>query len=276
MEKRLKIEYLGTAAAEGWPALFCDCPGCRRAAALGGKNHRLRSGALLNRELLVDMNSDLFTFRQKYAIDLTRLKLALLTHTHNDHFAPGIFGYNCLSYSTSPARLKIFCSPFAADKLRRTDFEKSGAAENLEILPLRPFEPTGAYGYTVTALPAAHNAPESYIYLVTYAGVNYLHGTDTGVLPEETFRYLSAVPLRLLTLDATMGQRPGKPGRHMNFEECAALVSALRTAGAVSAETTVVCSHFTHFIGLSHEEIEEMLRPHGMIPAYDGFTVEIG
>jgi len=34
----MKVKILGTAAAEGWPALFCRCPACQRARKLGGKN----------------------------------------------------------------------------------------------------------------------------------------------------------------------------------------------------------------------------------------------
>ena len=34
----MKIRYLGTAAAEGWPALFCSCPICTKARAEGGRS----------------------------------------------------------------------------------------------------------------------------------------------------------------------------------------------------------------------------------------------
>ena len=30
----MKLRYLGTAAAEGWPAVFCRCPHCDRASTL--------------------------------------------------------------------------------------------------------------------------------------------------------------------------------------------------------------------------------------------------
>ena len=33
----MKLQYLGTAAAEGWPALFCNCSACIKAKELGGK-----------------------------------------------------------------------------------------------------------------------------------------------------------------------------------------------------------------------------------------------
>ena len=43
---KMKLQYLGTAAAEGWPALFCTCDNCARARAAGGKNIRTRRKAL--------------------------------------------------------------------------------------------------------------------------------------------------------------------------------------------------------------------------------------
>ena len=48
----MKITYLGTAAAEAIPALFCNCEWCRRAAANGGKDVRTRSQALIDDCLL--------------------------------------------------------------------------------------------------------------------------------------------------------------------------------------------------------------------------------
>lgn len=50
----MKIRYLGTAAAEGWPALFCSCPICTKARAEGGRNLRTRTQAILDGELLLD------------------------------------------------------------------------------------------------------------------------------------------------------------------------------------------------------------------------------
>lgn len=44
----MKFIYLGTAAAEGFPAVFCDCAFCKEARMLNGKNIRTRSQALIN------------------------------------------------------------------------------------------------------------------------------------------------------------------------------------------------------------------------------------
>ena len=56
----MKIQYLGTAAAEGWPALFCRCKACKEAARLGGKNLRTRSQAIIDDCLLVDFPPDTY------------------------------------------------------------------------------------------------------------------------------------------------------------------------------------------------------------------------
>ena len=39
----LKLQYLGTAAAEAFPGVFCHCETCAKARTLGGKNIRRRS-----------------------------------------------------------------------------------------------------------------------------------------------------------------------------------------------------------------------------------------
>lgn len=39
----MKLQYLGTAAAEGFPGMFCNCTACERARKAGGKNIRTRS-----------------------------------------------------------------------------------------------------------------------------------------------------------------------------------------------------------------------------------------
>ena len=51
----MHLLFLGTAAAEGYPGIFCECDNCKEARALGGRNLRLRSSLLVNDDLLLDM-----------------------------------------------------------------------------------------------------------------------------------------------------------------------------------------------------------------------------
>ncbi len=56
----MRIKYFGTAAAEGFPGLFCSCEACERARKAGGKNIRTRSQALIDRALLIDFPADTY------------------------------------------------------------------------------------------------------------------------------------------------------------------------------------------------------------------------
>mgnify|MGYP002683362279 CR=1 FL=1 len=40
----MRLFFLGTAAAEGYPAIFCDCANCEEARAQGGRSLRRRFG----------------------------------------------------------------------------------------------------------------------------------------------------------------------------------------------------------------------------------------
>ena len=68
----MKIKYLGTAAAEGIPAIFCECANCKRPRMLGGKNIRTRSQAI------IDFEADGY-------------KIMPIKAEHNHAFSPVVF-----------------------------------------------------------------------------------------------------------------------------------------------------------------------------------------
>ena len=74
----MEIQYLGTAAAEGWPALFCDCDICRRT----------RTQAMVDRRILMDFPPDTYTHALTYGLELGQVQHLLVTHSHMDHFFP--------------------------------------------------------------------------------------------------------------------------------------------------------------------------------------------
>ena len=57
----MKFTFLGTAAAEGFSAVFCNCKYCIEARKLKGKNIRTRSQSLINDDLLVDLPADTYS-----------------------------------------------------------------------------------------------------------------------------------------------------------------------------------------------------------------------
>ena len=94
----MKLTYLGTAAAEGWPALFCRCEYCKKALERGGKNLRTRSQAMVNDDLLIDFPADSFSHMQQNGLNFSAVKTLLITHSHMDHFSPTDLHLRSTSY----------------------------------------------------------------------------------------------------------------------------------------------------------------------------------
>ena len=51
----MKVQFLGTAAAEGIPAIWCECEVCRKAKELKGKELRRRCSYLIDTDTIVDI-----------------------------------------------------------------------------------------------------------------------------------------------------------------------------------------------------------------------------
>ena len=56
----MKVKYLGTAAREGFPAMFCVCDNCKKAWERGERNIRSRSQVIVDNDLLIDLPGDTF------------------------------------------------------------------------------------------------------------------------------------------------------------------------------------------------------------------------
>ena len=70
----MKFHFLGTAAAEGIPALFCECAVCKEAREKGGRFIRTRSQALIDDDLLIDFNPDSYMHFLRYGIDAVKIR----------------------------------------------------------------------------------------------------------------------------------------------------------------------------------------------------------
>ena len=74
------FQYLGTAAAEAWPALFCNCPQCKKARENGGRDIRTRSQSILDNHILIDFPCDTYKHVLDAQIDMSAVDLLLITH----------------------------------------------------------------------------------------------------------------------------------------------------------------------------------------------------
>src|SRR4051794_30461557 len=86
---RMKVTFLGTAAAEGIPQLWCRCDGCRVARERGGRHVRCRTAILINDDLLIDAGPDVAPAAGRLGLDLAAVRALLVTHPHYDHLSLG-------------------------------------------------------------------------------------------------------------------------------------------------------------------------------------------
>ena len=70
----MKVTYLGTGAAEGIPALFCNCEYCKGVKKRGGKEVRSRAQVIVDGELSIDFPPDAFYHGGVLGADLSRIR----------------------------------------------------------------------------------------------------------------------------------------------------------------------------------------------------------
>lgn len=279
----MKLTFLGTAAAEGIPAVWCNCPTCTQAKRSGGKDVRTRSQILVDDDLLIDFPMDTYMHMLQNRLDLSRVHTVLITHAHMDHCYPGEFVLHGAPYAhgLSAPKVTVFGNETVAARFaRETASELSASiAPSVPFVTVHPFDRfTVSGGYTVTALPAVHTKGEQcLIYAVQKGDKTILQCNDSGILPEETYAQMAKCGLRfdLVAFDCTYGHTQHGPGRHMGSLDAENVRGQLQKHGLVHAGTAWVLTHFSHNGALPHEEMQRIEQPLGFTVAYDGLEIEV-
>ena len=278
----MNIQFLGTGAAEGIPALFCNCNFCRSVRLHGGKAVRSRAQVLVDGELSIDFPPDAFYHGLGAGVDLSAVRYLLVTHSHCDHFYAHDFvlrGYKYAKNMTSPALhilgnadvLSVF-----SESVRR---EMRPEVENtFSFTCLKAFSPVSFGDWTAHPLKAMHSSSEPFVFFLEGKGKRILHLTDTGPLPEESYSYLgrAGAPCDLVTLDCTfLYDDAPHSTRHMGVKENAELLRRLCEMGLVDGHTRAVITHFSHNSEPTEEKLRRAEGELGVIAAYDGLTISI-
>lgn len=270
----MKLTFLGTAAAEGMPAVFCNCAYCSEARRLGGKNIRTRSQAIINDDLLIDLPADTYSHFLHNGIRGDRIRQLLITHSHSDHFYPSELAMRSgpFAHDMEQEVLEIYCGQGTFDKLNEEYPEKWGFSANL----LKPYVPTQVGAYTVTALPARHYPGDGALFYIIQGERNVLYAHDTGYFYEEVFAYIQKAGIRfdLATFDCTNVDIPiGDEGTHMGIPNIQRVVARLEAMGALDENTVKIINHFSHNGNPLHHILEERVRGLGYLVSYDGLSV---
>lgn len=277
----MKLKYLGTAAAEGIPALFCQCPNCKRATSLGGRNIRTRSQALVDDKLLIDFPPDTFLHQLYGGLRTDEVKSCIITHAHSDHlYAPDLemrkVNFAILDDESTP--FTIYAARAGYDMIGQTLADCGVQPERVQRVLIEAGLPFEVEGFTVLPLQAAH-APKTspLVFVVEKDGTSFGYFHDTSLLPEKSWERLSALkhPMKLVSLDCTEGTLSFDPTGHMNLRQCVQTKERLCSIGAADESTVFVLNHFSHNgVNTLYDDLLPYAGKEGFVLSYDGMTVE--
>ena len=279
----MKIKFLGTAASEGFPGLFCNCDYCNKARELKGKNIRTRHQSIINDDLVIDFPCDAYLHVIRDGLRMDKVKAMLITHSHGDHFNPKEFRYATTPYAHNQEVdvLNIYSGKGVQDVYIQTngDYNVNNYQDKIKFNLIENFKPTLiAGGYLVTALPARHQAnTDAKIYIIEKDNKRILYAHDTGLFFDEVFDYIgkNKITFDLITLDCTnvTVEWPDDVA-HMGFCQIVKVIKRLTDLGAISDKTIKYVSHFSHNGNALQDYIEGVAKPYGINVAFDGEEVE--
>lgn len=281
----MRAQFLGTAAAEGYPDPFCGCENCHSAQELGGPNLRKRSSLLIDGELLIDLGPDVLASSQIHGIPLTRLRYCLQTHEHQDHLHPALFVARSPYCGVHDApTLHFYGTQGALDLATRAlghfaalGCDEAAARLNLALHPIGPFQTFAVGPYRVSTVLAAHDPSiVPLLYIIEREGRSLFYATDTGPLPEATWAALRAWGGRfeVVIMDHTLGFGAPSP-RHLNGEQFRAAVARLRELGLLADDARVYATHIAHHSNPPHQLLLEQATADGYLVAHDGLTLDM-
>lgn len=277
----MKLTYLGTAAAEGWPALFCRCEYCMKALEKGGKNLRTRSQAMVNDDLLLDFPSDSFSHMQKNRLDFSAVRYLLITHSHMDHFSPAdlhlrsgsFYAHNLTGDSLTLYGNERVMKLLESERVTRSEEPND---TGISAVCVKAYVPFSCGRYRITPLPANHAEGENaFVYLIEDGEKTLLYLHDTGLLCDDVYTYLKEqnVHADLVSYDCTFVILPSGGG-HMGLDSCPAVRKRLEEIGVSDENTVSVVNHFSHNGKLIHDELVPVAKKAGFLTSFDGMTID--
>lgn len=281
----MKIKYMGTAAAEAIPAIFCQCDICTKARKNKGKDIRGRSGVVIDDSLLIDFPPDIYMHSLNFDIDLSRIKDILITHTHSDHFDASELMMRmpeCYCYINDGEQ---FVNLYGNNKVKdilelfsKLEFENDKYKDFIKYTELKEFETTKISNYNITPLLASHMPNEkAFIYIIEKDNKSILYAHDTGYFKPETFKFLEQKQIKFdfISFDCTNALKYCDYGGHMGIPNILEVKEKLEVQNNLKSTTKYIISHFSHNGGSLHNELVKEADKYNFIVAYDGMVVQI-
>jgi phosphoribosyl 1,2-cyclic phosphate phosphodiesterase len=278
----MKIKFLGTGAAEGVPAMFCNCDYCKHIRILGESEFRTRSQVLIDDNISIDFPPEGYAHSLKYGVNLSALKYILVTHSHMDHFYAHDFILRGYKYATlEEDKLNIFGNAEVKkvfDECTKREM-KEEVSPHISFTTCVPYSEFYFEDYRVLTLPANHSKTEdALLYYIESEGKGYLHLYDTGLFDGSVFDFLKekGAKVNAVAFDCTFAEKAGgTSARHMGIEDNMILKFELLKRGIIDKNTQIYITHFSHNCNPTREHLKQIEREYSVTAAYDGLQVEI-
>ncbi len=274
----MKFQFLGTAAAEGVPALLCNCETCKRSRAVGGRAIRTRSQAIIDDTLLIDFPCDTLVHFQQNSLDMMKVTDCIITHNHSDH----LYATDIDMFKPGFANVKgeYHITFHGSDKVGE---EIEPHLPKLREMGRADFHELKAYGiykigkYDVTPMPGLH-APTTgpLIYIISDGDKTVLYAHDTNYFPDEVWEFLARFKPRfdLVSLDCTEANSVMCYVGHMSLAENALIRERFLLEGYADSETLFISNHFSHNgKDASYDDFVPLAQEKGFTVSYDGRVV---
>ncbi len=273
----MKLKYLGTAAAEGIPGMFCNCRVCRNALKIRGKEIKTRSQALLDDKLLIDFPADTYMHILNHGLDLRNIHNVIITHSHSDHFYPNDFWcrFEGIAYDIVEEPLNIYVTEAGYNKALRQLGEDMNETR-VKFHKIAPFEPFDVEDYHIIPLAADHDSTSNpVIYIIEKGGKSLLYAHDTGIFPDSTWDYLEKYnkKFELISLDCTGVAQKNWRRSHLCLNTDKEVYDRLTEIGVCDKNTIVYVNHFSHNGMLTHKELVVEAEKYGFLVTYDSLEV---
>jgi Metal-dependent hydrolases of the beta-lactamase superfamily III len=301
----MKLTFLGTAAGECYPALWCECPNCSYAREHKGQNIRLNSCVLVDDDTLLDMGSTCFSAAQRENINLTQVQRLFVTHTHLDHFYPQHLVWRGGAFSMqgpveiteklqaipeNPTLVGPRFSPLPMLNIFGHETVRQAMAENPRLPktdaemasrcamcfhPLEKAQTVQDGDVRATAILSHHGHPGGSVfnYIIERGGKTLLYALDTGGYDDDMLDIIKTHQYDCVVMEGTFGLHAIDVDFHMNTRKNLQMLDFFTQNQLWKTTPNLWLSHMGPHWVPPHDRYAPYMAERGVNIAYDGLTI---
>ena len=228
---------------------------------------RRNAAALLNGTLLLDCGPMVWDFAESHPGVLDSVTDVLVTHDHEDHL-----DMRTLWQLAAQRRIRVACDGFARAMI--------GAHPAIGFVPVVPFVPFAAGGYSVMPVTANHDTVQAgvrqacHFIIRTPDGKTVFYGLDGSWFLRPSWEEMQRHKFDVMVLDCTVGDRDDwRIFEHNTIPMLRMMVREIESQKLLAPGGRIVASHFARTLHAPPDETARILNAFGVTAAVDGMNL---